>query len=66
MLRSKLLIYFGDVLCSLAGRYDYQYVHRETEGEEFTARAGQRIMTKDLIKQEITIAEGSSSHSGGY
>ena len=38
------------------GKYGYQYIE-EGEGE-FVSRVGQRNMIKDIIKQEIVLAEG--------
>lgn len=60
----------------LAGKYDYQYLDRQREGEKegekedgesgekedgdgFSSRSGQRTMNKDIIKQEIAIAQGT-------
>lgn len=47
----------------LAGKYDYQYVERQREGEEdedgFSSRSGQRTMNKDIIKEEVVIAQGT-------
>ena len=38
------------------GKYGYQYIE-EGEGE-FVSRVGQRNMIKDIVKQEIVLAEG--------
>lgn len=47
----------------LAGKYDYQYVERQREGEKdedgFSSRSGQRTMNKDIIKEEVVMAQGT-------
>lgn len=45
-----------------ACKYDYQYVEKQREGEDdedgFSSRSGQRTMNKDIIKEEIVLAQG--------
>ena len=49
-------------LLSLAGKYGYKYLEQGEEEGDFTSRAGQRNMIKDIIKQEIVIGEGCTTH----